>query len=77
MASSTVFTSNRSQAVRLPKAVAFPDDVHQVDILKIGRSRVIVPKGKRWDDWFLNGPHVSDDFMIDREQPAAEQREPL
>jgi antitoxin VapB len=72
-----VFTSNRSQAVRLPKAVAFPDDVHQVDILKIGRSRVIVPKGKRWDDWFLNGPHVSDDFMIDREQPAAEQREPL
>jgi len=43
MASSTVFTSNRSQAVRLPKAVAFPEDVHQVDILKIGRSRVIVP----------------------------------
>jgi antitoxin VapB len=77
MASSTVFTSNRSQAVRLPKAVAFPDDVHQVDILKIGRSRVIVPKGRRWDDWFLNGPHVSEDFMIDREQPAAEEREPL
>jgi antitoxin VapB len=77
MASSTVFTSNRSQAVRLPKAVAFPDDVHQVDILKIGRSRLIVPKGRRWDDWFLNGPHVSEDFMIDREQPAAEEREPL
>jgi antitoxin VapB len=77
VASSTVFTSNRSQAVRLPKAVAFPDDVHQVDILKIGRSRVIVPKGKRWDDWFLNGPHVSEDFMIDRDQPAAEEREPL
>ncbi|HHW51233.1 MAG TPA: AbrB/MazE/SpoVT family DNA-binding domain-containing protein [Pseudoclavibacter sp.] len=33
MASSTLFTSNRSQAVRLPKAVAFPDDVHQVDVL--------------------------------------------
>jgi antitoxin VapB len=52
MTSSTVFTSNRSQAVRLPKAVAFPEDVHQVDILKIGRSRVIVPQGKRWDDLF-------------------------
>jgi antitoxin VapB len=38
---------------------------------------VIVPKGRRWDDWFLNGPHVSEDFMIDREQPAAEEREPL
>jgi antitoxin VapB len=46
-------------------------------ILKIGRSRVIVPKGKRWDDWFLNGPHVSEDFVIDREQPEAEGREPL
>ena len=75
MANSTVFISNRSQAVRLPKAVAFPDDVHQVDILKIGRSRVIVPQGQRWDDLFLNGPRVSDDFLSKREQPAAEERE--
>ena len=70
-----VFLSNRTQVVRLPKAVAFPEDVHQVDILKIGRSRVIVPLGKRWDDLFLNGPRVSDDFLTEREQPAAEERE--
>ena len=75
MSSSTVFTSNRTQAVRLPKAVAFPDDVRQVDILKIGRSRVIVPQGKKWDDLFLNGPRVSDDFMSEREQPQPEERE--
>ncbi|ABE39899.1 type II toxin-antitoxin system VapB family antitoxin [Rhodopseudomonas pseudopalustris] len=77
MASSTVFTSNRSQAVRLPKGVAFPDGVHKVDILKIGRSRVIVPQGQRWDDFFLNGPRASGDFLIEREQPQAEEREPL
>jgi antitoxin VapB len=77
MASSTVFTSNRSQAVRLPKAVAFPEDVHQVDILKTGRSRVIVPQGKRWDDLFRSGPRAAEDFMVEREQPAAEEREPL
>lgn len=75
MTSSTVFISNRSQAVRLPKAVAFPEDVHQVDILKIGRSRVIVPQGKRWDDLFLHGPRVSDDFMDKRVQPPMEERE--
>ena len=75
MVGSTVFTSNRSQAVRLPKAVAFPDDVHQVEILKIGRSRVIVPRGERWDDLFLNGPRLRDDFMNEREQPVAEERE--
>src|SRR5258708_20636658 len=77
MTSSTVFTSNRSQAVRLPKAVAFPEDVHQVDILKIGRSRVIVPHGKRWDDLFHNGHRAAKDFMVERGQPAAEEREPL
>jgi antitoxin VapB len=57
--------------------VAFPEDVHQVDILKIGRSRVIVPQGKRWDDLFQNGPRASEDFMAERGQPAAEEREPL
>jgi antitoxin VapB len=74
MTSSTVFTSNRSQAVRLPKAVAFPDDVHHVDILKVGRSRVIVPRGRRWDELFLSGPRTSEDFMTEREQPAPEER---
>ena len=77
MTSSTLFISNRSQAVRLPKAVAFPDDVHQVDILKAGCSRVIVPQGKRWDDLFRGGPRVSEDFMAEREQGASEKREQL
>jgi antitoxin VapB len=77
VASSTVFTSNRNQAVRLPKAVAFPEDVRRVDILKIGRGRVIVPQGTRWDDLFQNGPRASDDFMIERERLAPQEREPL
>jgi len=75
LASSTVFTSNRSQAVRLPKAVAFPAEVHQVDVLKIGRSRVIVPRGQRWDDLFVNGPRASEDFLDERARLGAEERE--
>jgi antitoxin VapB len=51
--------------------------VHQVDILKIGRSRMIVPQGKRWDDLFASGPRASADFMPEREQLPAEEREPL
>ena len=77
MARSTVFTSNRSQAVRLPKAVAFPADVHQVEIIKIGQSRLISPAGQRWDDLFLNGPRATGDFMSKRDQPTVEAREPL
>jgi antitoxin VapB len=73
MTRSTVITRNRSQAIRLPKAVAFPGDVHAVDILKIGRSRVIVPRGERWDDLFQNGPRATEDFMAEREQPPAEE----
>ena len=45
MARSTVFISNRSQAVRLPKAVAFPEGVHQVEIIRLGNSRLITPIG--------------------------------
>ena len=67
MARSTVFISNRGQAVRLPKAVALPQNVHEVDILKIGRSRVIVPQGKRWDDLFQHGPRATEDFIVERE----------
>jgi antitoxin VapB len=72
---SRLFKSNRSQAVRLPKAVAFPAEVREVEILVVGNTRVIVPLGKRWDDFFLNGTRVTDDFMADREQPDAEERE--
>jgi antitoxin VapB len=77
VARSAVFKSNRGQAVRLPSAVAFADGAHQVEIIKVGDSRVITPVGRRWSDWFLHGPRVSDDFMTDREQPPAEEREPL
>ncbi|HXA23620.1 MAG TPA: type II toxin-antitoxin system VapB family antitoxin [Acetobacteraceae bacterium] len=77
MTRSTVFLTNRSQAVRLPKSVAFPDGVHQVEIVKLGHSRLISPVGRRWDDLFLDGPRASDDFMAERHQPEAEEREPL
>jgi antitoxin VapB len=77
MTGSTLFTTNRSQAVRLPKAVAFPDGVREVDILKIGHSRLVVPRGQRWDDLFLDGPRLSEDFASVREQPPMEEREPF
>lgn len=71
-----VFKSNRSQAVRMPKAVALPDSVKQVDIIPVGRGRLIVPAGESWDSWFA-GEGVTDDFMIDRDQPADQARERL
>lgn len=77
MARSTVFVSNRSQAVRLPKALAFPEGVHQVEIIRLGNSRLITPVGRRWDEFFANGPQVSEDFTSERDQPSAQEREPF
>jgi antitoxin VapB len=71
-----VFKSNQSQAVRLPKPVALPENIKEVDIVAVGNSRLITPAGSSWDDWF-DGPGVSEDFMADREQSADQQRETL
>ncbi len=71
-----VFKSNRSQAVRLPKAVAFPEGIKDVEITAIGNKRVIEPVGQSWDDWFA-APGVSNDFMADRQQPEDQTRESL
>lgn len=74
MEQGAVFQSNRSQAVRLPKAVALPEDVRRVDIIAVGRTRIIAPAGEGWDSWF-DGEAVTADFMVEREQPAADERE--
>nr|WP_218036291.1 type II toxin-antitoxin system VapB family antitoxin [Sphingobium sp. 15-1] len=70
----SVFQSNRSQAVRLPKAVALPDEVKRVDVIALGRVRIITPAGEAWDSWF-DGEGVTADFMSEREQPAHQERE--
>ena len=79
MASSTrtkLFRNNRTQAVRLPKSVAFGESVTEVDIVAIGESRLLSPAGSSWAAWF-DGPGVSDDFMPGREQPGDQEREEL
>ena len=74
MEKASVFKSNKSQAVRLPKSVALPDDVKRVDVVAVGRTRIITPEGTSWDEWFA-GETVTDDFMLEREQPAEQERE--
>ena len=76
MTRSTVFTTNRSQAVRLPKSMTLPPNVRQVEITKLGRSRLISPADQSWDAFF-DGPTASADFMIERQQPPARGREAL
>lgn len=76
MAKASVFKNNRNQAIRLPKSVAFSDDVKQVDIVVIGETRIMTPSGHSWGSWF-DGENVSLDFMESRDQPSDQEREVL
>jgi antitoxin VapB len=73
MTRTKLFRSNRSQAVRLPKDVAFPEGVRDVTILCEGARRVIVPANAVWDDFF-DAPGVD---LPPREKPHAKEREKL
>ena len=71
MTRTTLFQSNRSQAVRLPKDVAFPEGVRSVTVLREGKRRVIVPSDALWDDFF-DAPGID---LGKREQPQLQVRE--
>jgi len=77
MPDSTVFKTNRTQAVRIPKEIAYPDGVRDVVVTRQGDVITIVPKYKSWEDWFDNAPRVSEDFMTERDQGRADEREPF
>lgn len=68
-----VFKNGRSQAIRLPKE--FRVDTTEVYIEKIGDSLIITPKRQsRWDS-MRKALEDMEDFEIERNQPAVQERE--
>jgi antitoxin VapB len=77
IAITTVFTNNRSQAVRLPAETRLPDEVKKVVVRIRGRDRIITPIENTWDSFFLDGPVVTDDFLDERGVQMPVKRESL
>ena len=77
MSTSTVFTNNRRQAVRLPADMRFPDTVKKVEVRILGLERIIAPAEATWDSFFLGGQTVSDDFLIERADQHQSERDSL
>jgi antitoxin VapB len=75
MTTSTVFTNNRTQAVRLPAELRYPDTMKKVEVRAVGNERIIAPVGESWDSFFLGGPLPSDDFMAERATQGQAERE--
>ncbi len=71
LARTSIFLSNRSQALRLPKAVAFGEEVREVIIVLDGPRRIIAPAEAAWDDFF-EAPGAD---LPGREQPKMQDRE--
>ena len=74
MATGTVFLNNKTQAVRLPKAVAFPPGVERVEIRVEGASRVLTPVVGTFTEWAAQYQPVPD-FLLDRDQGDWDERD--
>ena len=77
MAVSTVFNNNRTQAVRLPAEIRFPDSVKKVEVRAVGQERIISPAQSTWDSFFVGGVAASEDFMAESASQSQSDREPL
>ena len=77
IAITTVFTNNRTQAVRMPAEARLPDEVKKVIVRIRGRERIITPIENTWDNFFMNGPTVTEEFLNERGVQLVSKRESL
>lgn len=77
MTVTSVFISNRSQAVRMPAELRLPDHVKRVHVRAHGAERIISPLNQSWDSFFMGGPRVTEDFMTERADQTQAERESL
>lgn len=71
----TLFFNNKTQAVRLPMAYRFADDVQKVFVRKIGNERIISPTENVWDSFFDNPElGLGDNFERGEQIPTERER---
>jgi antitoxin VapB len=72
MATASLFTNGRNQAVRLPKELEFVG-ITEVEIRKEGNSIIITPVRKNWKS-FTSAPQADEDFLKERNDILDEGR---
>lgn len=72
MNTAKVFTTGRSQAVRLPKEFRFKES--EVGINKVGDLVILFPKKKGWEVLARSLAGFTPDFMEDRKQAGRPDR---
>lgn len=72
-ATAKVFTTGRSQAVRIPKEYRFSCD--EVLIEREGERVILTPRPRSWRDYFAKGLRFTDDYPDQIEDRPLQQRE--
>ena len=73
METAKLFQNGKSQAVRLPKEYRFQGD--KVYIKRVGNAIVLLPYQDSWQTLFDSLELFSSDFLAERVQPEAQERE--
>jgi antitoxin VapB len=73
METAKLFQNGKSQAVRLPKEFRFKGD--RVYLKRMGNAVILLPYGAPWQSLVDSLPLFSNDFMQERTQPPALERE--
>ena len=74
METAKLFKNGKSQAVRLPKEFRFKSD--RVYLKRMGNAVILLPYGAPWQSLVDSLTLFSTDFMEERTQPPATERQP-
>lgn len=74
-ATAKVFTTGRSQAVRIPKEYRFACD--EVLIEREGERVILTPRPRSWRDYFARASRFSEDYPDSIDDRPLQQRERL
>jgi antitoxin VapB len=75
MDTAKIFKNGKSQAIRLPKEYRFQGS--KVYIKQVGNAVVLLPENDSWQTLIESLTQFSDDFMLERQQPPAQEREDM
>jgi antitoxin VapB len=67
--------NNRAQVVTIPLEFRFPEGMKEVFIRRVGQDLVLSPRPADWSSFLASTARVSDDFMVNVEDLAVQERE--
>jgi len=61
----SIFWNRQNQAIRIPRAMSYPDDVAELEATRVGDVITLRPPRKSWAS-FASLPLADDDFLAQR-----------